>query len=120
MTRKPNFFIIGAPKCGTTSWASWLAEHPQVYFSPLKEPHFFNSDVEYKARPTPKQYETLFRPATAKHQAVGEGSTSYLASRVAVPGVEAHTGGRAKYIVCLRTPVEIAPSSYAQQCADLG
>jgi len=26
--RKPDFFILGAPKFGTTSLAKWLAEHP--------------------------------------------------------------------------------------------
>lgn len=43
---KPNFFIVGAPKCGTTSLAHWLAGHPQVFMSPVKEPHFFNTDYQ--------------------------------------------------------------------------
>ena len=41
---RPNFFILGAPKCGTTSVAAWLSEHQEVYMSPTKEPHFFNTD----------------------------------------------------------------------------
>jgi hypothetical protein len=41
---KPNFFILGAPKCGTTSLATWLADHPNVYFSPIR-PGFFSTDV---------------------------------------------------------------------------
>ncbi len=38
--KRPNFFIIGAPKCGTTSLARWLGSHPRIYMSPLKEPKF--------------------------------------------------------------------------------
>src|SRR4051794_40814091 len=43
--RRPDFFIVGAPKCGTTSLHRWLVGHPQV-FMPLrpKEPHYFVQD----------------------------------------------------------------------------
>lgn len=37
----PNFFIVGAPKAGTTSLYAYLEQHPQVYLSPLKEPSYF-------------------------------------------------------------------------------
>src|ERR687897_978751 len=37
----PNFFIVGAQKAGTTSLYYYLKQHPQVYMSPRKEPHFF-------------------------------------------------------------------------------
>ncbi|WP_423824885.1 sulfotransferase [Salinibacter ruber] len=40
MSAGPNFFIIGAPQCGTTSLADLLAQHPEVYFCPEKEPRF--------------------------------------------------------------------------------
>lgn len=40
----PNFFIVGAPKAGTTSLYAYLDQHPQVYMSPLKEPHYFASE----------------------------------------------------------------------------
>jgi hypothetical protein len=39
----PNFFIAGAPKAGTTSLYLYLAQHPQVYMSPIKEPTFFGA-----------------------------------------------------------------------------
>ena len=39
--KRPDFFILGAPKCGTTSMAAWLSEHPNVFMSPIKEPFFF-------------------------------------------------------------------------------
>lgn len=43
--RKPNFFIIGAPKCGTTSLAHYLGEHPDIFMSYPKEPFYFCPDV---------------------------------------------------------------------------
>ena len=46
----PNFLIIGAPKSGTTSLAQYLAQHPEVYISPKKEPYFFafeNEQVDF-------------------------------------------------------------------------
>ena len=45
MSRIPNFFIVGAPKAGTTSLYHYLGQHPQVYMSPIKEPNFFTDEV---------------------------------------------------------------------------
>ena len=41
----PNFFIVGAPKAGTTSLYHWLAAHPQVFMSPIKEPSYFSLEA---------------------------------------------------------------------------
>jgi hypothetical protein len=41
----PDFVIIGAQKCGTTSLYNYLAEHPNVAPAFTKEAHFF--DVDY-------------------------------------------------------------------------
>jgi hypothetical protein len=43
---KPNFFIIGAPKCGTTSLSVYLSEHQEIVMSNPKEPHYFSTDIE--------------------------------------------------------------------------
>jgi hypothetical protein len=43
--RIPNFFIVGAPKAGTTSLYAYLEQHPQIYMSPLKETYYFASEV---------------------------------------------------------------------------
>ena len=40
----PDFILIGAPKCGTTSIYHYLQQHPQIHMSALKEPHFFLFD----------------------------------------------------------------------------
>jgi hypothetical protein len=41
----PNFFIVGAPKAGTTSLYHQLDQHPQVYMSPVKEPCYFAAEI---------------------------------------------------------------------------
>lgn len=115
--RKPNFFIPGAPKCGTTALARWLGDHPGVFFSPRKEPHFFNRDSMPATR-TLAEYEALFKGAGDQYSAVGEGSTHYLYSRVAVPGILAYSPD-ARFIVCLRNPVDMAPALH-NECLHQG
>lgn len=111
---RPNFFILGAPKCGTTSLASWLGEHPKIYMSPTKEPHFFNTDDKHPGVPTQALYEQLFSGAQASHQAIGEASVWYLYSQTAVTNIEAYSRD-ARYVVCLRNPTEMAYSLHEQQ-----
>ncbi len=110
---KPNFFIIGAPKCGTTSLATWLAQHPNVYMSPVKEPNFFSADLG-KHKLTWQEYEMLFEGVTEQHQAIGEASTSYLFSKVAVPKIES-TIEEARYIVMVRNPIDMAYAFHEEQ-----
>ena len=38
----PNFFIIGAPKAGTTSIYNYLKNIPEIFMSPEKEPNYFS------------------------------------------------------------------------------
>ena len=45
MSRLPDFFIIGAPKAGTTSLYHYLDQHPEVFMSAIKEPHFFAAEI---------------------------------------------------------------------------
>jgi len=45
MSRPPNFFLAGAPKAGTTSLYHYLDQHPQIYMSAIKEPHFFADEI---------------------------------------------------------------------------
>jgi Sulfotransferase family len=42
---KPNFFLVGAAKAGTTSLYNYLSQHPQIFMSPIKEPHFLADEV---------------------------------------------------------------------------
>ena len=47
--RLPDFFIVGAAKAGTTALNDFLDQHPQIHMCPLKEPHFFSTDVMFAA-----------------------------------------------------------------------
>lgn len=51
MTVLPNFFVVGAPKAGTTSLYHYLRQHPDIYMSPIKEPGFFASELRPEHRP---------------------------------------------------------------------
>ena len=42
---EPNFFIVGAPKAGTTSLYHYLDQHPDIYMSPIKEPCYFSLEA---------------------------------------------------------------------------
>lgn len=111
--KNPNFFIVGAPKCGTSSLDNWLARHPEIFMSPVKEAHHFSTDfpiIDWHER---KDYDALFEGADESHKAVGESSTWYLRSQEAVPNIETALPG-SRYIVMLRNPVEMAPSLHWQ------
>ena len=110
--RKPNFFIIGAPKCGTTSLSVWLGEHAKIFMSPMKEPHFFNSD-DRQAISTLDGYEALFCGASEEHIAVGEASVWYLSSANAATAILRYQP-EAKFIVMLRNPIEMAPALHGE------
>jgi Sulfotransferase family len=58
--RKPNFFIVGAPKAGTTSLYHYLDQHPDIYMSPIKEPCFFSSETR------PENFEASLRPRAVR------------------------------------------------------
>ena len=112
--KKPNFFIIGAPKCGTTSVYFWLKDHPEIYMPPIKEPHHFYSP--FGQRMSGEEYEKLFYDSTEKHKAVGEASVFYLFSGIAIDRIlEYHP--EAKFIVLLRNPIEMAISFHQQELA---
>ena len=115
---KPNFFIIGAPKCGTTSLATWLAEHPQIYMSPIKEPFYYSRDINYQLIFKWQDYITLFSDSLPKHIAMGEASTTYLFSKVAVPTIERQLPG-SRYIALLRNPVDMAYALHQQRIRSL-
>ena len=71
---KPNFLVVGAGRCGTTSLCYYLEQHPDVFIYEQKETEFFNSDRFYnKDWPW---YESLFEKGKG-HKAVGEGTVNY-------------------------------------------
>jgi len=111
----PNFFILGAPKCGTTSVANWLADHPQVFMSPVKEPNYFCTDFPRATSSSCgnlREYISLFRGGGGS-PIIGEASVWYLFSSIAVLNIEAFRP-EPKYLVLLRNPIELAQALHRQ------
>ena len=107
----PNFLIIGAARCGTTSVYSVLQTHPDVYLPANKrpEPHFFLKSEEF-ARGL-SYYEERYFSASRGQKAIGEASTSYVYGADVPKRV--HDALPAVRLVCmLRNPIERAFSGY--------
>ena len=113
MLTRPNFFIIGAPKCGTTALWSYLSTHPNISMSDPKEPHYFASDIKTKRITTEQQYLKCFKGIEERHTIVGESSVWYLFSKDAVPNI-IEFNDQAKFIVMVRNPVDMAYSLHSQ------
>lgn len=113
MARLPNFFVIGAPRCGTTALCSYLATHPRVFLSTPKEPHYYATDLPgFRDVTQRSEYEQLFSNATAQQTRVGEASVFYLFSQQAARLVQADVPD-ARIIVMLRNPVDLVESLHA-------
>lgn len=111
----PNFFIVGAPKAGTTSLYEYLKVIPGIYMSPLKEPNFFRSEFPSKNRRlghvrSKKEYLNLFENAKAE-KIIGEASPSYLEDPKSAYLIH-ETIPNALILISLRDPVERLFSAY--------
>jgi hypothetical protein len=119
----PNFIIIGAAKAGTTALYWYLAEHPEVYMSPVKETFYFAYGVDAAGRllygdpevhrfpvKTRSEYEALFAGA-GNAAAIGEASPIYLECPQAAGRIRAMLPG-ARIVASLRQPVDRAYSDY--------
>lgn len=114
MTVLPTFLIIGAPKAGTTSLHTYLAEHPQIAMSSVKEPMCF-AGPDWEDRLA--HYDNLFTgPAPIR----GESSTAYSSYPWApeVPARVATTVPSARLVYLVRDPIPRTLSHYAQNVWD--
>lgn len=112
--KQPNFFVVGAPKSGTTALATYLGEHPEIFMCSPKEPHYFADDFPNHRFVTRwDDYLGLFERAGDHHRVVGEASVFYLYSKVAITNLLARIPS-ARLIVMLRNPIELAQSMHAQ------
>lgn len=120
----PNFLIIGAYKCGTTSLYRYLSQHPDIFMPKgNKEPNFFalegsdESPQIYGGRRRPittfAEYSSLFDEVDGQ-KAIGEASPSSLESEQAPSRIK-HYVPRAKLIAILRQPAEAFYSNYCMQ-----
>lgn len=104
----PNFFIVGAAKSGTTSLAKYLGQHPDIFMPTWnKEPAFFADHTGYDRW---EDYLCEFRGA-ASCPAVGEKSVAHLYDSQAAERIH-RFNPRAKIIISLRHPVDMAYSLY--------
>ena len=116
----PNFFIVGAAKAGTTSLHAYLKQHPEVFMSSLKAPHYFSSfelnpefDNFVPVVRDPNTYQDLFA-GSAGYKAVGEASPSYLSDTDAAKRIRSAIPD-AKIIISLRDPIQRAYSHYLME-----
>lgn len=110
----PNFFIVGAPKCGTTALSEYLRAHPQIFMCDPKEPHYFALDLpRYRWVKDWEGYRSLFDSAGNSCFAVGEASVFYLYSDTAILEIQKRFP-TARLLIMLRNPVDIAVSMHAQ------
>lgn len=119
----PNLFLVGAPKCGTTSLYEYLRQHPQVFFphrdgqdySLAKEPQHFCPDLDIGPRYSIRDradYLALYRDTGASRWR-GDASTYYLYSKAA-PGLIRQFNPQARILVMLRPPLEMMHSYHSE------
>lgn len=107
----PDFFIIGAPRCGTTSLSRYLMRHPQVCFSRPKETHYFAQldDLPSEADLKRDYIDRYFGHRAAGESVAGEGSVSYIHLPEAIEKI-LHFNPDAKFIAMVRNPRSMLPS----------
>lgn len=124
--RRPNLFLVGAQKSGTTTLAVMLASHPQVFMSTPKEPGFLAfGEAGYTALDghgrlprasswvvrSQRDYLDLFRHAPPRAQVLGEASTWYLSEPGCAERLRAFNP-EARLLLILRHPADRAYSAW--------
>ena len=113
----PNLLIVGAAKSGTTSLHNYLNQHPDIYMSEHKEPHFLiNSDIGvkrvHKAVIELNDYKEMFMTDDS-YKYKGESSVMYLAfPEICIKNIKRFLMKDIKVIIMLRNPVERAFAGY--------
>jgi len=104
---KPNLFIVGFGRSGSTSLYKYLKQHPDIYMSTSKEPKFFCAEMVQGAQTssvdTLSEYLELFAGATGE-KVLGEASTMYVLSEEAAGRIHDFNPD-AKIVLLLRNPV---------------
>jgi len=125
----PNFLIVGAAKCGTTSLYYYLKQHPDVFMSEIKEPRFLSNRAANPGRGPGDDsivqsgvrsfdaYLSLFKKSTGM-KAVGEASadTLFLFERT-IPAIQRYLDDP-RIVIILRDPVKRAYSAYNYHVRD--
>src|SRR5687768_6547415 len=132
MSKKlPNFLIVGAAKCGTSSLHKYLDQHPEIFMSKVKEPRFLSSQVtpfplngpgDHKVEAwyvkNYSDYIKLFEGSEG-YPVVGESSADTLYFyKGTIPIIKKYLGDP-KIIIMLRCPLKRAFSAYQYLVRDL-
>jgi hypothetical protein len=105
----PNLFIPGAAKSGTSTLHNLLNQHPDIYMSKIKEPHFFSWDEQFKKGI--RYYSKLFEEGKkAKYR--GESTTGYMVFPNVIERLKNIIQENPKFIFILRNPIDRAYSHY--------
>jgi hypothetical protein len=103
----PDFFVVGFPRCGTTSLCAYLAAHPAICFSKPKEPHYFSNLGGRAGGDLQRDYlDRCFAHRRPEHLRAGEGSVSTLYSTEAIERILS-LEPRARFIAMVRNPLEM-------------
>ncbi|MGB7271682.1 MAG: sulfotransferase [Geitlerinemataceae cyanobacterium] len=114
MDKHPDFLIMGAMKCATSTLHEQLALQPGFFMSELKEPNFFSNDEQY-ARGM-DWYLSLFQGAP-EHSLCGESSTHYT-KLPTYPNTIDRIGKhlpQVKLIYVMRHPIDRLVSQYVHE-----
>jgi hypothetical protein len=110
---RPDFFLVGTFKGGTTALYEGLRRHPQIYMPFHKEPLYFGDDLTRRyGRMSEADYLRLFKDAKPG-QRVGEASSWYLYSTSAAREIKAFSPD-AQILVILRNPVDVMYAQHNQ------
>lgn len=113
MSHSPDFFLVGAPKCGTTALHTFLAEHPEIFMPERKEIHYYGSDLSGLASQlTPAEHATLFAGADG-HARVGETCIWALYSDLAAQEIRCAVP-QAQIVIMLRDPVDMVHALHSE------
>ena len=110
---KPNLFIVGAPKCGTTFLYHYLKMHPEIFFPDFKEPHFFGSDLLRRNGAYNLNFNEYLDLFNSDKKIIGEASTFYIFSKKAAKEIY-NFNPNAKIIIMLRDLVDLVYSLHSQ------
>ena len=108
---KVNFMLIGAMKCGTSTLAHILKNHPDIGFCKIKEPHFFSRTKNWNLHIN--EYHDLFNYKEGK--IFGEASTSYTrypSNNLGIWNDIYDYNSKMKFLYLVRNPVDRAISHY--------
>ncbi len=108
----PNLFVPGAGKSGTSSFHDYLGQHPEIFMSKAKEPHFFSNSANFQVDHAVKleAYAQLFAGAE-QHTFRGESSTGYMVFPHVIDRIKKSIDNP-RFIFVLRNPIDRAYSHY--------